>query len=230
MLTPRQQGFNIVSLTKRSTKKEGCEMPKTQEQNQEIKDERRANILKTALRLFAVHGYDSTTINDITQASNCSHGLFYHYFSSKEEVFKTLIEESSEREKISRSDFDFEGKNASPTEIMKAGLTLILDKLATPNSDFPYYLYMFLNIHFQKTLPEPKPKKRMGSNPFVTVSSLIQRGMDTGEFEKGDPKDYAVCLFSLLRGLTYIRIISPNEYRLPDVNTFMNLFLRKERP
>ncbi len=205
-------------------------MPKTQEQNQEIKDERRANILKTALRLFAVRGYDATTINDITQASNCSHGLFYHYFSSKEEVFKTLIEESSEREKLTRMDFDVENKEASPTEIMKTGLRLILDKLATPNSDFPYYFYMFLNIHFQKTLPEPRPKKRLGSNPFVMVSSLIQRGMDVGEFEKGDPKEYAVCLFSLLRGLTYIRIISPREYRLPSVDTFMNLFLRKERP
>lgn len=203
-------------------------MPKTQEQNQEIKDERRANILQTALRLFAVRGYDSTTINDITQASSCSHGLFYHYFSSKEEVFKTLIEESSEREKLSRVDFDLENREGSPTAIMRSGIDNILKKLATPNSDFPYYFYMFLNIHFQKTLPEPKSKRKLTSNPFVMVSTLIQRGMDLGEFQVGDAKEYAVCLFSLLRGLTYIRIISPREYRLPSVDTFMNLFLRKE--
>lgn len=205
-------------------------MPKTQEQNQEIKDERRSNILKVALRLFAVHGYDATTINDITSASNCSHGLFYHYFSSKEAVFKTLIEESSEREKLSRVDFDLASQAGSPTDIMKVGLANILKKLATPESDFPYYFYIFLNIHFQKTLPEPKPKKRMGANPFVMVSTLIKRGMDLGEFEPGDPKEYSVCLFSLLRGLTYIRIISPDDYRLPNIDTILNLFLRKERP
>ncbi len=204
-------------------------MPKTQEQNQEIKDERRSNILKVALRLFAVHGYDATTINDITQASNCSHGLFYHYFSSKEEVFKTLIEESSEREKLSRVDFDFENQSGSPKEMMKTGLSNVLSKLATPDSDFPYYFYMFLNIHFQKTLPEPKPRKKMPANPFILVSTLIKRGMDLGEFEPGDPKEFAVSLFSLLRGLTYIRIISPNDYRLPSADTIMNLFLRKER-
>lgn len=204
-------------------------MPKTQEQNQEIKDERRSNILKVALRLFAVHGYDATTINDITQASNCSHGLFYHYFSSKEEVFKTLIEESSEREKLSRVDFDFENLTDSPTGLMKTGISNVLEKLAAPDSDFPYYFYMFLNIHFQRTLPEPKPKKKMPPNPFILVSSLIKRGMDLGEFAPGDPKEFAVCLFSLLRGLTYIRIISPNDYRLPSADTIMNLFLRKER-
>jgi AcrR family transcriptional regulator len=56
-------------------------MPKTPEQNQQIKEERKARILNTALRLFALRGYDSVVVNDITKESECSHGLFLSLLS-----------------------------------------------------------------------------------------------------------------------------------------------------
>ncbi len=68
-------------------------MPRTAEQNQAIKDKRRNKLLSYALKAFALNGYDHTAIDDITKPSKCSHGLFYHYFPSKEEVFRALIED-----------------------------------------------------------------------------------------------------------------------------------------
>ena len=68
-------------------------MPRTAEQNQAIKDKRRTKLLNYALKAFAANGYDHTAIDDITKPSKCSHGLFYHYFESKEAVFSALIED-----------------------------------------------------------------------------------------------------------------------------------------
>ncbi len=68
-------------------------MPRTAEQNQAIKDKRRSKLLSYALKAFAANGYDHTAIDDITKPSKCSHGLFYHYFDSKEVVFRSLIED-----------------------------------------------------------------------------------------------------------------------------------------
>ena len=68
-------------------------MPRTAEQNQAIKDKRRTKLLSYALKAFAANGYDHTAIDDITKPSKCSHGLFYHYFESKEVVFRALIED-----------------------------------------------------------------------------------------------------------------------------------------
>ena len=68
-------------------------MPRTAEQNQAIKDKRRSKLLSYALKAFAANGYDHTAIDDITKPSKCSHGLFYHYFESKEVVFRALIED-----------------------------------------------------------------------------------------------------------------------------------------
>ena len=73
-------------------------MPRTAEQNQNIKDRRRAKLLAFALKAFAIHGYDKTAIDDITKLAKCSHGLFYHYFDSKEAVFAALIDETLTKE------------------------------------------------------------------------------------------------------------------------------------
>ena len=33
-------------------------------------------------------GYDNATVDDIVKKAKCSHGLFYHYFKNKKEIFK----------------------------------------------------------------------------------------------------------------------------------------------
>lgn len=56
---------------------------------------KRAEIVKSALELFAEKGYDGTTINDIAKAAGITPGAIYRHFKSKEElgkeIFDTLI-------------------------------------------------------------------------------------------------------------------------------------------
>ena len=47
-------------------------------------------ILAAALEVFAEHGYHDSRIEQITEAAGCSRPTFYQYFSSKEDVFRTL--------------------------------------------------------------------------------------------------------------------------------------------
>ena len=53
--------------------------PRTEEQYKEIRQEKRQLIMNTALELFALHGYESTTINQIAKNANISKGLLYNY-------------------------------------------------------------------------------------------------------------------------------------------------------
>jgi len=55
-------------------------------------EERKREIVEMAKKLFAEQGYEKTQINDITNALNVSHGLVYHYFKSKSEVFDAVID------------------------------------------------------------------------------------------------------------------------------------------
>lgn len=47
--------------------------------------------MNTALELFALHGYESTTINQIAKKANISKGLLYNYFESKEDLLEAIL-------------------------------------------------------------------------------------------------------------------------------------------
>ena len=65
--------------------------PRTEEQYKEIRQEKRQLIMNTALELFALHGYESTTINQIAKKANISKGLLYNYFESKEDLLEAIL-------------------------------------------------------------------------------------------------------------------------------------------
>jgi AcrR family transcriptional regulator len=51
----------------------------------------REHILKVSFNLFMQKSYKGVTLKDIVEATGMSKGAFYHYFSSKEELFKEVI-------------------------------------------------------------------------------------------------------------------------------------------
>lgn len=62
--------------------------PMSSQQLQALRKVRRHKILRTALRLFARRGYQSTSISELAAAAGISKGLMYNYFKSKEELLE----------------------------------------------------------------------------------------------------------------------------------------------
>ena len=54
-------------------------------------DERLNEILDVSSNLFAIKGYEKTTVNDILDGVGIGKGTFYHYFKSKEDVMDAVI-------------------------------------------------------------------------------------------------------------------------------------------
>jgi AcrR family transcriptional regulator len=65
-------------------------MPRTKEQREQIREEKRKIIKETALKLFAEKGFDATSIHEITRNAGISKGLMYNYFSSKEDLLRMI--------------------------------------------------------------------------------------------------------------------------------------------
>ncbi len=68
--------------------------PRTSKQYEEIREEKIALIMDTALEHFANEGYFSTTINHIARHAGISKGLMYNYFESKETLLKAIMNKS----------------------------------------------------------------------------------------------------------------------------------------
>lgn len=52
-----------------------------------------ARLLDTALVVFGERGYHTTRIDDVCDRAQVSHGTFYLYFASKEDLFHTLVDD-----------------------------------------------------------------------------------------------------------------------------------------
>ncbi len=52
----------------------------------------RERLLEAAMDVFAAKGYHAAAVDDIVAASQTSKGAFYHYFSSKQAIFVTLMD------------------------------------------------------------------------------------------------------------------------------------------
>jgi AcrR family transcriptional regulator len=52
----------------------------------------RARLVDAAKEIFEEHGFLDARIADIAERANLSHGSFYHYFDSKEQIFREVVE------------------------------------------------------------------------------------------------------------------------------------------
>jgi AcrR family transcriptional regulator len=66
-------------------------MPRTKEQNEAIRAEKRQLIMDAALQLFAEDGYTHTSIDKIASNAGISKGLIYTYFEDKEDLLRQIF-------------------------------------------------------------------------------------------------------------------------------------------
>lgn len=74
-------GLNALQLARRA------------EQGERRRAETRAKLMRAAYRLFADHGIDAPTIDDIVEAAGVARGSFYNHFESRETIFAAVADE-----------------------------------------------------------------------------------------------------------------------------------------
>jgi AcrR family transcriptional regulator len=57
----------------------------------------RARLLDAAKQIFEENGFLDARISDIAERAAVSHGSFYHYFDSKEQIFHEVVEDLEQR-------------------------------------------------------------------------------------------------------------------------------------
>lgn len=158
-------------------------MPRTSEQNKKIKDERRNDILSVSVRLFATKGYKNVTVDDIADEVGCSHGLFYHYFSDKKDIYMAL-KKNMESEEYA--------KYRIPVEEMKKaggynGLKILCEhSLYTMDApdDVIYYGRMLANERYTFLALKGETKAQ---EVMDLIIELIKQGQKEGKVRDDDP-------------------------------------------
>ena len=55
-------------------------------------EERKAEMVAAAAKLFAQQGFVRTSVSEIVSAVDVAKGLFYYYFTTKDDMVKAVVE------------------------------------------------------------------------------------------------------------------------------------------
>ena len=197
-------------------------MPRPSTENQRIRDERHRHILRAAAHVFARKGLMATTISDIAAAAHVSHGLAYHYFASKEEIFRQLITRAmQDTERLLREAYAREG---TVTERLRWLLTEMIEGAKESADD--------LLIVQQAVISEAVPSDVRelvlhGSRiPHELLSDLLREGQLCGEIIAGDPDQLALLLLSCIQGIFSNTALSFDQGSI-EPETMLHLFLAR---
>lgn len=165
-------------------------------------------IIKVAQKLFARFGFFKATVNEIAKAAHMGKSSLYHYFRSKEDIFKKVIER--ENTILNRKIEEALEKARTPQEKLKAFVVTrmkYLNELANIYSALQDdYLehYSFIEKTRRKNLQEE----------VDTVEAILREGVRKGVFFIKDLKFTSFAIVSALKGLEYPWFTKMEGYKL----------------
>ena len=164
--------------------------------------QRKAQILDAALAVIVQKGYENSRMDDIVATSNMSKGAIYWYYKSKKEVYLSLVNHWVHN--------------------YSAVLNHIVDTDRSA-SDQLRSLFQYFTVQYEKDPvvfkallefwsmagrdPEFNDKLQKVYSEFVNlISTIIQQGMDNGEFKNLDVDITAMSIMVNIEGIMWFTL------------------------
>lgn len=160
-------------------------------------DERRKEIIQAARELFQEKDYDKMTMQDLMKKLNIAKGTIYHYFSSKEDLLESVVEdlidaELKRKKQLLKSTL---GRNINALE--KFRMLVTTDTMAKDNEQILESLH-----HPGNTLMHSRLLGLYIIKLAPIFAVVIEEGCDQGVFKTEHPRECAEFLFSGFQFLT----------------------------
>ena len=195
--------------------------------NIKTKDSSKIQILDAAMHVFVKSGYSKTTMDDIVAHSGLSKGAIYHYYSSKKDLFLSLIDywENYFFKNIIDKDL-----SSSSSEDMLREITKDVIKTFKTNK------HVFLaELEFWSLSNHDLDVRKRTTGLYVKLLALfkkvIKKGVDENIFKKVDLDVASLSVMTALQGVIWFSIfeksnISAEKY-LTDVIEFIIFGFKK---
>ncbi len=188
------------------------------------REEQQARILSSSLRLFVQRGFAATRIGDIAQHAGISQGLLYHYFPSKDDILVALLKESLP--KMNDAAKMLEAMDAPASTKIRLALDALLQGIQASDDTGRHHLLVAL-VSASDAIPEAARDliARHARNPYAVMRRIFAAGQAEGSVRPGDPKEFAMLFWSLIKGLSIHHAIHGNTLGRPTPAAIHPLFL-----
>ncbi|MGC1513202.1 MAG: TetR/AcrR family transcriptional regulator [Acidimicrobiales bacterium] len=160
--------------------------------------ERRRQLLDFAAERFATRGYHSTSVTDIIEGVGVGKGVFYWYFSSKEELFLEILREAMVE--LRKAQQEAIADEPDPVHRIEVGIRSSLVWLDAHRN-------LFALLEFAVGEERFGPALRHGQEIAVAdVARQVEMGMEQGRIRHGDPELLTHAILGVTNQLTRVFI------------------------
>lgn len=178
-------------------------------------------IFETSMKLFAEKGYDATSIEEITATVGVAKGTLYYHFSSKEEIFKFLVEEGVKLLKNSIAIKTTKLNNS--IDRIRAVVLIELKVLVKYES--------FMTIILSEIWGTGERSKMCRDYVFEyiqMIQEIVEEGMKKGEIIEADPNVIASGIFGFVCSSLIYKLRREKNIEVPELfNEIDKSFIKK---
>lgn len=174
--------------------------PKSKQQFEILRQERKTAIIEMAMNIFAEKGMHGTSMNELAKAVGISKGLIYNYFSSKEELIVEMVSYGMQK-MVEHYNFD----NAVIDDAFMKKMVIITFDII---EESPKFWSVYFSVLFQTGIRELAIGQVMNHlEPFLKTMAAYFKSKN---YE--DPIAEALFIGSLLDGVTMNYLYNSDYY------------------
>ena len=186
-----------------------------------VKDKSKNQILEAALHVFVKKGYAETRMDDIVESSGLSKGAIYHHYSSKKDLFLSLIDYWEVNSFPNFLDNDYSKLSAS--DKLRNVITEIVNTYKNKKFVFLAELEFWSLANHDKDVR--KKTKSLYNKLLSFFKNIVHDGIKSKEFKDINVEVAALSIMTSIQGVIWFSIfeetsVSAEEY-LNDVIEFI---------
>lgn len=188
-----------------------------------VSEERKSQILDAAMETFSELGFHKARMSDIAETSGLSKGSLYWYFDSKDSIILNLLEKFFEPELKDLRALLTDSRSAQDR------LEIYVDRVSTDMVTMLKWMPLvhdFIALAFRKEQVR-KAISRYYKMHLDILLSLIQQGLDAGEFQADNAMEASIAIGSILEGTVLLWVYDPSHIDIKyHIKSNINLLLQ----
>lgn len=173
----------------------------------DVSEMRKEQILAAATEVFSRKGFSDARMEDIADETGVSKATLYLYFDSKDDLITAILDLIFQREFKEISQLDL--RAISATEAIWQMIDLVVQDFIRMQHLVPV-TYEFLALAFRNPVVQTAIQQYFDRYMQLLVS-IIQHGIETGEFRAVPARDIAISIGALVEGTFLLWVYDPEQ-------------------
>ena len=174
-------------------------------QKADVKEERKAQILDAAMRVYARSGFDRARVDDIAEEAGLAKGTLYLYFNSKDDIMLSILDRMVGRELQDLGKLLADERSAKDKLVKYVEYSI--DEVENIIPTLPVLFEFWGAMSHQDVVRE-----KLASHYHSLVDMLvpiIQQGIDEHDFYRVDARSAAIALEAVMEGTIFLWASNP---------------------